>query len=56
MMIWQFVTALEDMDADLHYFPNANDDEHLPADELIDIIEYGSPNTWQRQLLIQVSM
>ena len=45
--------ALLDMNADLHYFPGAAADEHLPNNEMIDIVEYGSPNMWQCQLLIQ---
>ena len=53
MTVWQFITALQDMDTDLHYFPGATADEHLPEDKMMDIAEYGSPNSWQHQLLIQ---
>ena len=49
----QFVTAIQDMNQDFKYFPDAGDNPFLPEDELADIVEAGCPNTWQCQELVQ---
>ena len=53
MTVRQFVTAIQDLNQDFKYFPDAKDDPSLPEDELADIIEGGCPNSWQREELIQ---
>ena len=49
----QYVTAIQEMNQDFKYFPDAGDNPFLPEDELADIVEAGCPNTWQHQELIQ---
>ena len=53
MTIGQFMTAIQDMNQDFKYFPDAGDDPSLAEDELADIVEVGCPNTWQHHELIQ---
>ena len=49
----QYMTAIQEMNQDFKYFPDAGDNPFLPEDELADIVEAGCPNTWQHQELIQ---
>ena len=53
MTIRQFVTAVQGLNQDFKYFPDAGDDPFLPEDELADIAEAGCPNVWQCQELNQ---
>lgn len=34
-------------------FPGATEDSKLPDDELLDLLEFGMPSTWQRSMTIQ---
>ena len=51
--IRQFVSSVQDMNADLVFFPGATPASILPKDELVEIVETLCPNSWQRQLLLQ---
>ena len=47
------MTAIQEMNQDFRYFPDAGQNPSLPEDKLADIVEAGCPNVWQCQELIQ---
>ena len=53
MTVRQYVTAIQEMNQDFKYFPDAGDNPFLPEDEMADVVEAGCPTVWQREELIQ---
>jgi hypothetical protein len=54
MKMRKYQNRVEEMNRKLARFPpNFNDDQKLADDELIDISEFGIPNAWQREMIVQ---
>jgi hypothetical protein len=50
----EFIGRLTELNDYLSKFPeNFNNDQKLPADEIMDIAEFGIPATWQRTMVLQ---
>ena len=55
--IKEFVACLNKLNNYLTYFPKEDDEddniEALPEDELMEILEFGVPNSWQNKMVEQ---
>ena len=49
----EFMAWVEELNHDLHCFPEFIPGSRLLEDELLDIYENGVPNLWQKQFLLQ---
>ena len=49
----QFMGRLVEINGKLSEFPPFEDAQALPLDEILDIGEYATPNSWQREMIIQ---
>ena len=47
-----FVSRVCEINEMLNQFPGANGDGSLPQDELLDLMEFGMPSSWQRQMIM----
>jgi uncharacterized protein YerC len=51
--IRDYVIRVHELNALLGYFPPFGENQELPDDEIVDIVEHNIPATWQRNMLIQ---
>ena len=49
----EFAARLAELNAYLAEFPPFEDDQGLAQDEIVDILNFGVPNTWQKNMVIQ---
>ena len=47
-----FVSRVCEINEMLNQFPGANGEGSLPQDELLDLMEFGMPSSWQRQMIM----
>ena len=47
----EFVTRVQQINDYLEYFPPFADEQKLPEDELLDILEFSIPNSWQAEFI-----
>ena len=48
-----FVSRVSELNQLLIQFPGADENSKLPDDELLDLLEFGVPSSWQRQMILQ---
>ena len=49
----EFMSRMTELNELLDRFPNFDPDQRLPEDEIMDIAEFGVPNKWQKQMVLQ---
>ena len=53
----EYIARLIEMNNYIPQFPpttaNGNAPEKLPAEELVDLLEFGVPNSWQKAMILQ---
>ena len=47
----EFVARVQQMNDYLQYFPPFTDEQNLPEDELLDILEFSIPSSWQAEFI-----
>ena len=56
MTIRDYVNRVLELNDQLENFPGINDNDNgtkLPEDEVLDLLEFGLPETWQHVMLLQ---
>lgn len=53
MTIREYLARVNEINSYLPMFPGGNEGSKLPDDELCDILEFGIPSTWQKQMTLQ---
>ena len=49
----EYIARVNEINGYLNYFPPYNEDQGLATDELLDLLEFAVPNTWQKQFWLQ---
>ena len=53
MSIRDFMSRMTEINGYLKKFPPFGADQSLPQEEILDIAEFGTPNSWQKQMVVQ---